>query len=122
MNPSDRLTYSFTNATRILVMKFHCLLRACALFLSLVISMQVAYGQDRPAAQEPGRPVAKVALPPAEPEPVINRVSRVIKDPAEAALAKAAEKRAARQKALENECVIKTVMSNSEIQNCNRAH
>jgi hypothetical protein len=103
-------------------MKFHCLLRACVLFLGLSISVQAAYGQDRPAAQEPGRPVTKQALPPLEPEPVINRVSRVYKDPAEAALARAAEKRAAKLKAQENECVIKTLMSNSEIQHCNRAN
>jgi hypothetical protein len=103
-------------------MKFYCPLPAWVLFLSLFFSVQAAYSQDRPAVQEPGRPLTKPALPPVEPEPAINRVSRVSKDPAETALARAAEKRAARQKAQENECVIKTVMSNSEIQNCNRAN
>jgi hypothetical protein len=115
------MDHSFTNATKVLAMKFHCLLRVTGLLLGVLISGQIAYGQDQAAANATNRPVTKSALPPNEPGQFVTDVSRIEKDPAEAALARAAAKRAARQKAIENECVIKDVMSNSEIQNCNRA-
>lgn len=102
-------------------MTFHSFLRVTGLFLGLLISGQVAYGQDRPATQATDKPVMKPALRPNEPGQFANDASRIEKDPAEAALARAAEKRAAKQKAMEDECIIKDVMSNREIQNCNRA-
>ena len=67
------------------------------------------------------KPAVKPALPPHESGLFIKDTSRSEKDPAEEALARAAAKRAARLKAMDNECVIKRVMSNSEIQNCNRS-
>ena len=102
-------------------MTFDSLLRVTGLCLGLLVAGQVAYGQDRPATQATDKPAKKPAVRPNESGQAFNDVSRVEKDPAEAALVRAAEKRAARQKAMDEECVIKDVMSNSEIQNCNRA-
>ena len=102
-------------------MKIHCLLHVTGLFLGFLISGQIAYAQDRPATQATDRAVTKPALRRSEPAQFTNDVSTIEKDPAGAALARAAAKRAARQKAMDSECVIKDVMSNSEIQNCNRA-
>ncbi len=118
---SAQVGQSFSNATKVLVMKIHCLLHVTGLFLGFLISGQIAYAQDRPATQATDRAVTKPALRRSEPAQFANDVSTIEKDPAGAALARAAAKRAARQKAMDSECVIKDVMSNSEIQNCNRA-
>lgn len=118
---SGQAGQSFLNVTKVLAMTIHCLLRVTGLLLGLLVPGQFAYGQAQPAAQAADRPVPKPALRANEPAQFITDVSIVDKDPAQAALARAAAKRAARQKVLDSECVIKDVMSNIEIQNCNRA-
>ena len=102
-------------------MTFHCHPRVTWLFLGLLISGQSAYGEDQPVTRTTDKPAIKAASPRNDPGQLLDDASATGRDPAEVALARAAAKRAARQKAMDNECVIKQVMSNSEIQYCNRA-